>query len=451
MYKFQNSKKALYLQLYEQIKEEIITNKLKANAKLPSIRTVASDYKISKNTVQTAYTQLLAEGYIHSCEKKGFFVSEDLYKEEENSFKSPLKEIIKENISYKYDFFPANLNSEDFPKKLWLKIYNKVLKQNIDFGVYQDMQGLKSLRFELKNYLQSSRGVVCSSDQIVLCSGFSDAMFIVSTLLKNYTKTIAIEENPYRVAQKVFMQNGFDMDYIPVTKQGIDLESLKDTKAKLLYITPAHQYFNGHSTPISNRNKLIKWAKDTSSYIIEDDYDSELSYKNKPIPSLQGINNNDRVIFFGTLSKSFSPALRVAYMILPTTLLETYKENFDYHFSNISLDTQKTLEVFIKEGYFISHIRKIRTINRKKHNLMKKYLQKYLKDEMIIIKEGCGLHITIKPTSRINLKQLEEKCKQKGLKIYIRFGKYLSMGFGQLKENEIQNAIEEFSNIWKMV
>ncbi len=147
MYKFEsNSKKALYLQLYEQIKEEIITNKLKANAKLPSIRTMASDYKISKNTVQTAYTQLLAEGYIHSCEKKGFFVSEDLYKEEKNSFRSPLKEMKEENISYKYNFFPANLSNEDFPKKLWLKVYNKVLKQNIDFGSYQDMQGLKSLR-----------------------------------------------------------------------------------------------------------------------------------------------------------------------------------------------------------------------------------------------------------------------------------------------------------------
>lgn len=451
MYKLEDSKTPLYVQLYEQIKEEIINNTLKANSKLPSIRLMASDYKISKNTVQTAYNQLYAEGYIDSQEKKGFFVCEDLYKNivEKKTFLNNQKE---SKIIYKYDFYPVRLINKEFPKKQWLKTYNKVLKeQKINFGEYQNSQGIQELRDELKNYLLSSRGVNCTSEQIVICSGFSDAMFIVSTLLKNHTKTIALEENTYRVAKKVFSQNGFNLEEISTLNYGINIKELNQSKAKLLYVTPAHQYLKGFTTPISKRIKLLEWAKKTNSYIIEDDYDSELSYYNKPIPALQGINNNDNTIFFGSLSKAFSPSLRIAYLILPNNLLKDYKKAFDYSFSGVSIDIQKTLANFIKEGDFIKHIRKIRTLNKKRHNILKEELIKSLKNDIQIIREGSGLSILIKPLINIDLLYLQQKANEEKINICIRYDDYLAMGFGGFEDNEIPKAVEAFVKVWKKV
>lgn len=446
MYKFNKSDMPLYIQLYEQMKERIVNGAKKSGEKLPSIRTLASEYNLSKNTVQNAYNQLFAEGYIDSIAQKGYYVSEDLYQDLviDKSFKNT-----KENLQkYKYDFYPAKLSIDTFPKKNWNKIYNKVLKEDIDYGSYQDNQGIKSLRVELKKYLSSSRAVNCSVEQIVVCSGFSDAMFIVSLLLKEHTKSIAIEQDLYRVTKKVFEQMNYEIEYISMTDQGIDLEDLKTKKSKLIYITPAHQYIKGTTIPITNRIKLLNLAKKTNSFIIEDDYDSELSYYNQPIPALQGINNNDSVIYFGTVSKSFSPSLRVGYLILPKSLVEKYKQTFDYPFSGVPIDIQKTLEQFLKEDYFAKHIRKIRTLNKKKHNLMKESLLKKLKNDIQIIREGSGLNILIKPLIDIDLKYLEKKCSEKNIKIYPRLEIFIAMGFGGFRENEIKNAVEAFSQIW---
>ncbi len=447
MYKFIKSDIPLYIQLYEQIKERIKDGTRKAGEKLPSIRTLANEYNLSKNTVQNAYNQLYAEGYIDSIAQKGYYVSEDLYQD----LTKPIDEQNKNTSTkkYKYDFYPAKLSSDTFPIKAWNKVYNKVLKEDIDFGSYVNTQGLESLRIELKKYLRSSRGVNCSEDQIVLCSGFSDAMFIVSLLLKDFTSSIAIEGDIYRVAKKVFTQMSYDIKYLSMTKQGIDLNDLEKIKSKLIYLTPAHQYITGVTIPIANRIKILQWAQKTNSYIIEDDYDSELSYYNKPIPALQGINNNDRVIYFGTVSKSFSPALRVGYLILPKSLISKYKECFDYPFSGISIDIQKTLELFLKEEYFIKHIRKVRTLNRKKHNLMKESLKKELKDEMEIIREGSGLNILIKLNSNINKELLLKETQKVNIKIYNRKDDLYAMGFGGFKEDEIIQAIKEFAKVCK--
>lgn len=450
MYKFTKSDIPLYIQLYEQIKQKIKDGKRKSGEKLPSIRTLANEYNLSKNTVQNAYNQLFAEGYIDSIAQKGYYVNEDLYQDivVKNEKKNTKDKIY---TKYKYDFYPAQLSSDTFPIKTWNKLFNKVLKENINYGSYVNPQGLKSLRIELKKYLSSFRGVNCSEDQIVLCSGFSDAMFIISILFKELTSNVAIEADIYRVAKKVFEQMSYEIEYLSMTEQGINIKELERIKAKLIYLTPAHQYITGVTIPITNRIKILEWAQKTDSYIIEDDYDSELSYYNKPIPALQGINNNDRVIYYGTVSKSFSPALRISYLILPNSLLDKYKSSFDYPFSGIPLDIQKTLELFIKEEYFIKHIRKIRTLNRKKHNIMKEYLEENLKDDIEILREGSGLNMLIRPKIDIDLKLLEEKCLENSIKIYNRKDDLYVMGFGGFKENEVKDAIEAFVKVWNLV
>ncbi len=451
MYIFDNSSTPLYMQLYYQLKKEIQT-KLPAKARLPAIRKMAIEYKISKNTVEQAYSQLLVEGYIQSKPQSGYYVCNDIIDETLQNNNKALEFLEKKPLDYKFDFFPARLDKDIFPNKIWTKLHNKTMNSDIDFGQYQNPQGDLNLRVQILDYLSKFRGVSCSVEQIVVCSGFSDSMFILSTLLKSYTSTLGIESPGYFVVKKVFEQQNYKIKDIDITKDGINLELLQKSDVKLLYLTPSHQFPTGVTIPVSNRLKLLDWAMKTNSYIIEDDYDSELSYYNRPIPSLQGLKENNQVIYAGTFSKVLSPALRVSYLVLPKALLEKYKKEFDYHFSGVPIDTQKTLELFIKEGYLEKHLRKLRTLNRKKHDIMKSFLKQYLKNSMEILREGSGLTIIVQPLVKIDWERLETLAQNEKIKIYLMIyknnQKALAMGFGGLKEEEIPLAIEKFSKVW---
>lgn len=190
----------MYIQLYNQIKINIEEN-LTAGTKLPSIRQMAQDYQVSKHTVESAYSQLFAEGYIESHPQSGYFVSEDI----ENYL--PLKKTFQQSLqptttNILYDFYPAQLHNDNFPNKLWSRLHNKVMKDMINFGSYPEKQGEYSFRVQISKYLSSSRGVQCNSDQIVICSGFPDAMFIIATILKSSTSQLGIEFPGYSVVKK---------------------------------------------------------------------------------------------------------------------------------------------------------------------------------------------------------------------------------------------------------
>ncbi|MFY9093740.1 aminotransferase class I/II-fold pyridoxal phosphate-dependent enzyme, partial [Aliarcobacter butzleri] len=189
MYKFDNSS-PLYMQLYKQLKNDIET-KLKAGTKLPSIRKLSNDYNLSKTTVQNSYNQLYAEGYIESKKNSGYYICEDIIQNFQINLNRK-ENITKENNNYKIDFFPASLDKSSFPKQTWLKLYNKVVKDDIHYGIYHDIQGEIELREELSKYLLASRNVICKSEQIILSSGFTDSLFVLSIILKSFTKKVAI-------------------------------------------------------------------------------------------------------------------------------------------------------------------------------------------------------------------------------------------------------------------
>ncbi|MDD2368139.1 MAG: PLP-dependent aminotransferase family protein [Sulfuricurvum sp.] len=217
-------------------------------------------------------------------------------------------------------------------------------------------------------------------------------------------------------------------------------------------MTPSHQYPTGAAMPVANRLRLLNWAKENEGYIIEDDYDSELTYRSRPIPSLQGLDNNERVIYLGTFAKALSPALRVGYIVLPRHLMDRYR-SFHGTFSRVSLMTQKTLELFMNEGHWERHLRRVRNLNRKKHDLMKQSLIKYLGDAITIVSEGGGLSINIRFTSNIDLDLLRQKAEESGIKLY--FAKDYSggewdairMGFGGFEMEEIEPAVRAFAEI----
>jgi len=453
MYKLDATLKTpLHIQLYKAIKDDIVTN-YSVGEKLPSIRKVASLYNISKTTVESAYTQLYAEGVIDSQPKRGYFVADIFYMQTPSQNRHNTQQITQ---NYKYDFFPAQLKKEDFPQKIFKRLCNKVLSEDIEFGAYGDGQGEKELREAIAHYLQSLRGVQCSSKQIVICSGFSDAMGLLAKLLRKKYTHFGMEEPGYHVARKVFQEYGYKIEPIAVTHDGVSLEALQNAQVKLLYTTPSHHYPTGVSIPLAKRLKLLEYSNTQDGLIIEDDYDSELVYYNRSIPSLQGLDTNERVVYIGTFAKSLSPALRVSYMVLPTFVLELYKQSYDAHFPRVDIITQKTLALFMQEGHWERHLRKIRTLNKKKHHHFKQLLQKYLKDTFTIKAEGAGLAILIYPKEpSFDLQKLQKLAENKGIKLYLakeRSGgnfEALRMGFGGFGLDELEDAVREFAEVWE--
>ena len=446
-----NSQEPLHIQLYKALKEDIST-RLKVGEKLPSIRKLASLYNISKTTVESAYSQLYAEGLIESRPKSGYYVADLLYSDTRKA--STSLHHTQEKKEYKYDFFPAQLKAEDFPLKTWKRCSNKALNSALDFGSYGDGQGEYGLREEISAYLRSLRGVKCSSTQVVICSGFSDSMGIIAKLLKDKFSTLGMEAPGYHVARSVFYEYGYKIESIQVDGDGVKIEEFKKSKAQLIYTTPAHHYPTGVTIPLPKRLKILHHIESIKGFIIEDDYDSELAYDNRPLPSLQGLDTHDRVIYLGTFAKSLSPALRVSYMILPLQLLKLYKQRYDAYFPRVSLSTQKTLEIFMAEGHWERHLRKIRTINKKKHTLLKKLLNEKLGSTFKIEAQGAGLAILINPSVAFDMEKLKTLAEQRSMKLYFakeRSGgefEALRMGFGGFNEKELKEAIDVFSTLW---
>lgn len=448
------AQKPLYVQLYDAIKDEI-SDSLRAGTKLPSVRKIAAEYKISKTTVELAYQQLYAEGYIESIPKSGYFVADSLQVYSASSAAAPLNASeVKPRI--RYDFFPARLTQDVFPLKLWKRLFIKAMHEELDFGAYGDRQGELGLRTEISKYLIQSRSVKCEASQIIICGGFNDSMNLLSSLFKDHYHQIAVEHPGYPAICKVFDDYGYGIVPVDVNENGLNIDHLEKTEAKLVYITPSHQYPTGVTIPIANRIKLLNWSKRVEGIIIEDDYDSELRYQNRPIPSLQGLDNDDRVIYVGTFSKSLSPALRVSYLVLPHRFLDAYVHLCQARHQRccVALSTQKTLERFMAEGHWDQHLRKIRTMNRKKHDLMKEHLKNTLGAMIEIISEGGGLAILIRPTLEIDLQTLRKNALKEGLKLYCASDLYgetweaIRMGFGGLSETEIIESIDLLKTVW---
>ena len=446
-----NSKTPLHKQLYEQLKDDI-TNNLKIGDKLPSIRKIATTYNISKTTVQNAYSQLYAEGYIDSKDRSGYYVCEVLF---DATVKSSVNKGVEDTkLLYKYDFFPAQLHSSDFPIKIWKRLFNKVVNADINFGAYPDAKGELALREQIALYLQSSRGVNADANSIIITHGFADSMELIAKLLKQKYNSFAIESPGYHLAKRVFVNYDYKVDDIDVKQDGLQVDNLVKSGSKIVYITPSHQYPTGVVMPVYKRVKLLEYISKIDGVIIEDDYDSELAYYNRPIPSLQGLDSNNRVIYLGTFAKALSPAIRVGYMVVPNWFLKEFAKSYDAHFARVSVTVQLTLAKFIKDGHFDRHIRKIRTINKNKHNQMLNAIKKYLNSYKIVA-QGAGLAILISPTKPFDFEKLQKLAVANSLKIYLTQSvtnsdfKAVRLGFGGFSLEEIDNAILEFSKIWE--
>lgn len=361
-----NDKEALYIQLYKNIKADILNKKLKPNEVLPSKRELASHLNISINTVINAYNLLLEEGFITSIPKKGYYVLNYNIK-----INKQTKETKSENktIDYKYDLSTKKIDNSLFPIYTWNKISKQII-YNSDFLNKSNNLGNDLLRDTISSYLYETKGINVDKNNIIIGSGIEYLLTNLINILN--INTYAIEDPGYDKINKILLNNHKNVIYAPLDDSGIKVESLNG--ALCVYTTPANQFPTGIKMSLERKLELIKWAYD--KYIIEDDFDSEFKYLSNTSTSIYALSPNN-TIMLSTYSRTITPSLRIAYMILPDSLLDKYNKTYSFYSSTVSTLDQLILNEFIKSGAYSRHLNKTKDIYKKKRKLIISILQNY--------------------------------------------------------------------------
>jgi len=457
----QNSEKCLYEQIYEHIRHEIWEGKLLVGERLPSTRSLAGYLQVARSTVDSAYDQLLSEGYIEARPCKGYYVCP---MEELETLQVTAEEMVvqneaeRENTSLMYDFAPHGIDMSAFPFSVWKRIHKNILNSNNDeLWARGHAQGDHDLRVTISRYLHSSRGVNCTPEQIVVGAGNDYLLMLLEKILGRHVG-VAMENPTYLRTRRIFQSFAYNVITVPMDEHGMSVTELDKTEARVAYVMPSHQFPTGTVMPIGRRTELLKWAnRESDRYLIEDDYDSEFRYRGKPIPSLQSTDENGKVIYIGTFSKAIAPAIRISYMVLPKSLLEVYHKNCYFYSCTVSRIDQGVLNEFIRDGYFERHLNKMRKIYRTKHDLMLQELLPFEK-QFAVTGEHGGLHLLLTARKDVSEKELVEKALNNGVRVYGLSDSCMEelpkkkatvlLGFGAVSESEIKEGIQKLKEAW---
>lgn len=390
----------IYMQIYEYFKKQILSGQLAEGQKLPSTRFLARDLSIGRNTVENAYGQLVSEGYIESKQGSGFCVSKIsttkvvVPKKSEKRLRKPTEKM----EPYRFNFLYGSMAMSPFPKTAWRRALIAADAQmgNMAYTSYGHQQGEWVFRKNLCDYIKTYRGLEVIPEQLLICAGVEYALTLLSQLFRQMgIKTVAIEEPGYKGARDFLLHHGIKVVPITVGPDGIDIELLKKSKAQAVYVTPSHQFPTGAVMPISKRQALLAWARENGHYIIEDDYDSELRYNSRPIPSIGSISGGEHVIYIGTFSKAFSPSIRVSYMSLPEKILACYLSHFVMYQCSVPTLIQLAINQLLEQGQYETHLRKLNVANKRKHQKLVGAIKQHLADKVMIHGGQAGIHLLI--------------------------------------------------------
>ena len=402
-----------YYSLYYNIREDILHGNLKAGEKLPGKRTLAKHLALSVITVQTAYEQLLAEGYILSEERRGYFVAEVNVGESAdavipNDVQPPKKE-------YDLDLTTGRAPAELFPFSVWAKLMRKTLSEEGEHLLERvPCDGSPRLKAAIAAYLYRFRGFKVDPRYIVVGAG-AEYLYGVIVQLVGREKPYAVENPGYGRVPNTYRLNGARCTFIDVGERGVDVEEVERSNACALHISPAHQYPTGAVIPVPNRSRLLSWAQANDAYIIEDDYDSEFRLSGKPLQTMAAMNG-ERVIYINTFSKTLAPSMRMGYMVLPPQLYAIYLQQYSQTANVVPLFEQLTLAAMLDGGYFERHVNRLKNYYRGIRAELIAVIDK-LPFEKQIIETGGGLHLTLSLPDFATDEEIKVKAAEFGINV----------------------------------
>ncbi len=449
-----DKKRPLYEQIYEDIRAKVRAGDIPSGERLPSARALAGHLQVSRSTVDLAYARLQDEGYIEPVPCKGFFVCDV-----ETLYELPVDETATvdedepQGEVWRYDFSVNGIDEQGFPFAVWNRLTKTALLDTEQHMFVQGQpRGEAGLREALREYLHYARGVECSAAQIVIGAGNDYLLFLLSVML-GHAHRIAMEDPTYLSARRCFETLGYPVCSVGLDEAGMRVDELAESGADIAYVMPSHQFPTGTVMSMERRTALLRWAREKEGrLLIEDDYDSEFRYSGHPLPSLQGYDGGQQVIYLGTFSKSVAPSIRISYMVLPKPLLEIYRDRAECFATTVSRIDQRVLEQFIRQGYFERHLNRMRNLYRQKHDALVAAVKKR-PAEFDIEGEHAGLHILLRPLQGQSVEQCVQRARASGIRVYQMvdycMGKMagqdknrLLLGYASIPLQEIPDAVD---------
>lgn len=462
-----------YRQLYRLLRQCILEGQLVAGTRLPASRELASDLSIARNTVLQAYEQLAVEGYVSASVGRGTFV-------QDISHDLPLRRLepvatsdtdghgvrsvgrlsqrgarLMSSLGYserQHGAFMAGVpDVTEFPARQWLRIQNRHWRKlRPELLTYAPSGGYPPLRQALIDYLRASRSVAGGADRVVVSSGIHQVLDVAARLLCDPGDRVWIEEPAYWGIRNLLLSHGLDVVGVPVDGEGMNPGAAHmDRPPRLIVVTPSHQYPLGMVMSLARRRRLLEYARQHGSWILEDDYDSDFRYGARPLPSLQGLDEAGLVIYAGSFSKILYPGLRLGYAVAPASVASAMASGMAELYREGQLMTQVVMAEFLREGFVNSHMRRMRTLYAARRDRLIQAVQAHYGGVLPIVGDKAGLHLVLALPDHVDDVRVVREAFQRGimarpLSLYYlkpeHASKGLVLGYACVHESEIDDA-----------
>lgn len=428
--------------LYSVLRDAVLDGRLTSGTKLPSSRALAEMMSISRNSVLAAVERLLDEGYLVTKPSSGTYVAEiipdqlihiqqNLGQSSNQSFQrlninphiaNLLPSWQKQNVSGQGEkIFHVGVGCVDlFPHQLWGKLLGRAWRQSHhQLGQLHDCRGYLPLRQAICDYVRSTRGLNCNQEQIIIVNGTQQAIHLAAYALLQAQDQVCLDEPGYDAALNIFRSFGLSVHPIASDDEGMIIPDVMNCypEMKLVYTAPSHQFPLGGTLSLSRRFTLLEWAASHQKWIFEDDYNSEFRYGTHPIQALQGLDQQQRVIYSGTFSKMMFPEFRLGFMVVPETLIETFSFAKYYTDTRSSYLEQAALALFIREGHYARHVRKVRKACHERQQILMAALQQFLSDVLTVQPTDSGIHLVCWLKNSWTEQMFIEKCTEVDLAV----------------------------------
>ena len=463
----------LFRQVYGGLRKAILSGAFKSGERLPSTRELALQLGISRTVVLLAYDQLLAEGFAAGRTGSGTYVSAAVAPSRppasEGSARvrlapfgkaaaaawSKMNVPSRRSPALPYDFAYGRSDLATFPFAMWrrllLKCARKVSVAELDYG---EAGGSTGLRAAICAHLRRSRAVNCDPSQVIVVNGSQQALDLVARVLLQPGDTVAIEDPAYQGTTEILRAAGVRLSPVSVDDQGLDPGRLSHG-ARMVVVTPSHQFPSGAILPLARRVALLEWAARRDAVIVEDDYDGEFRYEGQTLESLQGLDRSSRVIYVGTFSRTIFSALRIGYLVVPKSLVTAFsaaKWLCDRHSPSLE---QATLAEFISSGMYERYLRRVRRRNAARREVLLGAVNRHLRDRVQISGAAAGAHVVMWPTARISEDALVSAAASRGVGVYPISPYYLKrptrtgvlLGYSRVTESQILEGVRRLGRV----
>ncbi len=447
----------LFVQLCDQLRARIGSGKLVARQRLPASRQLAAELGLARGTVVTAYEQLVAEGYLESRRGSGYFVGDIRARgltPVEDSSATPRRSAITSSSDTAL-LFPGYPDSRLFPARQWARCLARTARvEPTALVTGQSRFGDPQLRTAIARYLADWRGLSIDPAQIMITAGSVDALEICLRTLATPGERIALENPGYQPLRHISENLGMDVEWLRVGPEGSDLPSMQQN-SQLAVLTPSQQFPLGGAMPIQRRLEFLQWARSRSTWIVEDDYDSEFRYAGRPIPALASLDQAQRTIYIGTFSKVFSVSLRLGYLIMPPASIDAFARTLEKFGVKAALPCQRALANFIDDGDFYRHVRRVRRVYGDRRSLLLELLQAKLARWLSFSDHQAGMQICTRLAPGLDDGEVARRARESGM-ILPQLSSYygarpaaqgLLLGFCPYREDEIRAGVDQLVSV----